>query len=153
EILIKAGALLDHTYTDIDGNELSGNAKKLYDAAMRVQAKLVPKLKKGEDVEADQNMIAQAKEVLKKMGYAPGERFVNKSAINKSANRAVAFADTNEKMTGAAVKKALEEAVQNRVTAYEFLSTGAGNAKQASLKEQMHDDLKAKLQDQARELD
>jgi hypothetical protein len=146
EILIKAGALLDHTYTDAEGKALEGKAKDLYDAAMKVQAKLVSKLRNGEKVDADQKLIDKAKEALKKMGCAPRERFV------ENEQKPVAFADINDKMGGQKVKDVLKEADDNPVTAYDFLSTGAGNEKQAEQKEKMHEELKTRLKDEAQKL-
>src|SRR5262245_44262327 len=58
EILIKAGALLDHEYTDADGKELSREALKLYEAAKKAQNNLVSKLKANQNVDADEKLIA-----------------------------------------------------------------------------------------------
>jgi hypothetical protein len=152
EILVTAGALIDHTYRDANGIPLENlpddnKAKKLYDATMRVQDKLVPKLENGENVDADKEMIKKAKDMLKKMGCGPGERFV------RDTSKTVAFADVTGNMTGKDVKERLKQANANPVTAHEFLSTGGGNQAQADLKGQMHAELKDTLKAKAQRLD
>jgi hypothetical protein len=148
EHLARQGALLDKTYTDANGQPLTGEALRVYTTAMKVQQMLEQKLAQGQRVEGELKVLAKAKGMLAKLGAAPA---------NRMGDAKVAFLDIPDHkkatMTGAQIRDAAKEAERGAISAEEFLASGGGNPEQLVKKDAMQVELRRKMAGHAEELD
>jgi hypothetical protein len=139
EILLKKGALLDKEWVDAQGKPLEGKALQVYEGAMKLQQKLMDKLEDdpGTDLKSDLALVDSAKKMLGKLGCGPSNK------LNKAM---VAFLETNERMTGLQIKKAVDEVTKNAVELEDFLRTGGDRAmggRQADVRDELLEKTKA----------
>jgi hypothetical protein len=134
EGLLRKGALLDKEWAGPDGQPLTGDARALYEATVKVQNKLKKRALRGDDVTNDLAGIEKARAMLVKMGCGPTNK------INPNAK--VEFLEVKEGMTGLDIKLAADQVANNPATVESFLQ-GGDNKKAQQAKANVQADLKA----------